>query len=188
MPIPFFNPFKMTKEEKEVVSLYEKYHARMERTAMSILHISADAEDAVQNAFIRVIKNPQKIFEIPCEKIPAWLITIVKNEARMILRKRKHGGDEEKAEFVSLEELSPVEEPACPEPDAEGEAEYRSLVRLIRSMPETYRTVLELKLISGYKDAEIAKLLGISETAVSSRASRGRAKLREILEEEGICP
>ena len=46
--------------------------------------------------------------------------------------------------------------------------------------------VLELKLLIGYSDKEIAEHLGISETAVSSRASRGRTLLRKLVEKEGF--
>ena len=174
MRLPFGSGFKKTEERKRLVSIYEQYHTAMERIAMCILKSNAEVEDAVQNAFIRMICNFEKIYEIPCEKLRPWLITIVKYEALMLLRKRKP--------TVPLEEL------AYPEPRAEDGNGYIELVGLIRSMPETYRAVLELKLISGYTDAEIAERLGISETAVSSRASRGRKMLREILEKEGIYP
>lgn len=174
MRVSFLSGLKKAEERKILVSIYEQYQAAMERTAMRILNTNADAEDAVQNAFVRVICNFEKIHEIPCEKLRPWLITIVKNEALMLLRKRRP--------TVPLDDL------ACPEPRAEDKSGCRELVGLIRSMPETYRTVLELKLISGYTDTEIAERLGISETAVSTCASRGRRILREILEKEGFYP
>ena len=59
-------------------------------------------------------------------------------------------------------------------------------MELFRRLPETYRAVLEMKLLIGYTDKEIADHLGISETAVSSRASRGRAMLRKLVEKEGL--
>ena len=49
-----------------------------------------------------------------------------------------------------------------------------------------FRSVLEMKMLMGYTDKEVAQRLGISETAVSSRASRGRALLRELMEKEGV--
>ena len=57
---------------------------------------------------------------------------------------------------------------------------------MFRQLPETYRAVLEMKLLIGYTDREIAQKLGLSETAVSSRASRGRALLRKLVEKEGL--
>ena len=64
---------------------------------------------------------------------------------------------------------------------------YTELVDLFTQLPKTYRSVLELKMLHGYTDKEIAKRVGISETAVSSRATRGRTLLREIVEKEGFC-
>ena len=46
------------------------------------------AEDAVQNAFMQVIRHFERIYQIPCEDLRSWLISIVKSEAYMILRKR----------------------------------------------------------------------------------------------------
>ena len=67
-------------------------------------------------------------------------------------------------------------------------SDYGALVELFADLPESYRAVLEMKLLLGYTDREIAAHLGISETAVSTRASRGRALLRKILEREGVQP
>ena len=48
-----------------------------------------DAEDAVQSAFVQVIRHFEKVYEIPCKNLAFWCISIVKNEAIMILRKKK---------------------------------------------------------------------------------------------------
>ena len=56
---------------------------------------------------------------------------------------------------------------------------------LIRSMPETYRQVLEMKFVLEMKDKEIGKALGLSADAVSQRVRRGRKLLIEKLREEG---
>ena len=57
---------------------------RLYRAALAILGHPQEAEDAVQNAFMQVIRHFEKIYEIPCEELPFWLISIVKNEALMI--------------------------------------------------------------------------------------------------------
>ena len=74
-------------DRQKFIEIYEKYHVQMERTAMRILKEQSDVEDAVQNAFMQMIRHFEKIFEIPCEELPFWIISIVKNEARAILRK-----------------------------------------------------------------------------------------------------
>lgn len=153
--------------------IYQRHHIKMERAAISILRDQSEAEDAVQNAFMQVIRHFERIYEIPCEELPFWLISIVKNEALMLLRKRDR--------TVPLEEgWENFSE------RAEDVSDYTALVELFRSLPDTYRRVLEMKVLLGYTDKEIAGHLGISETAVSTRASRGRQLLREILEKEGF--
>lgn len=153
-------------------AIYDQYHKRLERIAMGVLKNQSDAEDAVQNAFVQVIRHFEKIYEIPREKLPFWLISIVKNEANMILRKRKPAFSPEDWDGFSEH--------------VEAVSDYRALVELFASLPETYRGVLEMKLLLGYTDREIARHLGISETAVTTRASRGRALLRKIVEREGF--
>lgn len=160
-------------DRRKFAEIYRQYHDQMERVAMNILRNQKDAEDAVQNAFAQVVKHFEKIFEIPCEKLPFWLISIVKNEALGILRKRR--------DTAPLEEWSEN----LADSAAGGAEDYAALVELFRRLPDTYRAVLEMKYLIGYTDREIARKLGISETAVSTRASRARALLREILEKEG---
>ena len=67
----------------------------------------------------------------------------------------------------------------------EGEDAYRRLVGLIRSMPQRYRRVLELKFVCEWSTKEIAHHLGLKEDAVKQRVSRGRELLMEKLREEG---
>lgn len=161
-------------EDKEIFTkIYEQYRPLMERTATRILKEPSDIEDAVQNAFVQIICHFDKIYEIPREELPFWIISIVKNEARAILRKNSR--------TVSLEDWDGFTEHID---DISG---YTELVDLFTQLPKTYRSVLELKMLHGYTDKEIAKRVGISETAVSSRATRGRTLLREIVEKEGFC-
>lgn len=161
-------------DRRRFAAIYEQYHTRLEDAAMGILKNQRDAEDAVQNAFMQIIRHFEKISEIPCEELPFWLISIVKNESLMILRKR--------GRIVPLPDLESLAEAAG------AVTEYSELVELFRQLPVTYRAVLEMKILFGYSDRDIAKRLGISETAVSTRASRGRALLREIAEKEGFYP
>ena len=161
-------------DKRQFVALYKQYHEKMEQVALHILGEQHDAEDAVQNAFLQIIRHFEKTIEIPCEELPFWIISIVKNEALMILRTRR--------KTVPLEEWYGFEK------NADNVTGYNELVELFRDLPETYRAVLEMKILIGYTDKEIAERLGISETAVSSRASRGRELLRKLVEKEGIHP
>ena len=161
-------------DRQKFTAIYEQYHTQLEDVAMSILKNQTDAEDAVQNAFMQVIRHFEKISEIPCKELPFWLISIVKNESLMILRKRSR--------IVPLPDIESLVD------TAKAVTQYSELVELLRQLPDTYCAVLEMKILFGYSDQDIAKGLGISETAVSTRASRGRALLREIAEREGFHP
>ena len=159
-------------DRRKFTEIYEQYHVQVESTAMRILQNQQDAEDAVQNAFMQVIRHFEKIYEIDCKNLPFWLISIVKNEALMILRKRKR--------IVQIEDWDSVAA------KAEAVTEYSELVQLFSKLPETYRSVLEMRFLLDYSGKEIAKKLGISESAVNTRVSRGRILLRRIVEKEGF--
>ena len=70
--------------------------------------------------------------------------------------------------------------------DVSDPTSYNELVRLFSQLPPTYRAALEMRLINGYSGKEIAQHLGITESAVNTRISRGRTLLREIAVKEGF--
>jgi len=178
----YLSALESAADKEDFRALYRRYHGVMERTALAILQDPRDAEEAVQEAFIRVqeafirvIENFSKIYEIPCKNLGAWLVTIVRNEAITMLRRRR-------------DHLPLDEDWAGFERQARDAPDYASLVALFARLPETYRAALEMKLLLGYSGAEIARRLGLTESAVNTRISRGRALLRKIFEEEGIEP
>lgn len=155
--------------------VYEHYHNRMEKAAMYILNNQSDAEDAVQNAFVQVIRHFDIFFEIPCKKRVFWCISIVKNEALTILRQRRKMvlSDELEGDSVA---------------DVEEALNYQEVVGLFAGLPDTYRSVLEMRLLLGFSGKEIAKRMGLTENTVNVRIARGREMLRKIAEKEGFCP
>ena len=155
--------------------VYEQYHIRMEKDSMYILNDRSDAEDAVQNAFMQVIRHFDIFFEVPCKKRVFWCISIVKNEALTILRQRK--------KMVLSDELE-----GDPVVDVEEALNYQEVVRLFSGLPDTYRSVLEMCLLFGFSGKEIAERMGLTENTVNVRIARGRAILRKIAEKEGFCP
>ena len=159
-------------DKQKFIELYEEHHVRVEQTALRILKDPHAAEDAVQNTFLQVIRHFDKISEIPCKKLGFWLISIAKNEAFMILRHKRREIPQEDWDTFSADVSDPTS--------------YNELVQLFSQLPPTYRAALEMRLINGYSGKEIAQHLGISEPAVNTRISRGRALLREIAVEEGF--
>ena len=159
-------------DKRRFIELYEENHVRAEQTALRILKNPHDAEDAVQNAFLQVIRHFDKILEIPCKKLGFWIISIVKNEALMILRRKQKELLQEDWDTFSADVSDPIG--------------YNELVQLFSQLPPTYRAVLEMRMINDYSGKEIAVHLGISESAVNTRISRGRILLRELTVKEGF--
>ena len=155
--------------------IYEQYHERMEQAALRILKDTHDAEDAVQNAFLKIIRNFEKFLELPCKKRPFWCVCIVKNEAITLLRKKKKA--------IMLESMEDAYDASA---DIEKALSYEDIIRLFAGLPETYRAVLEMKFLLDCSGKDISQKLGISENAVNVRISRGRAMLREIMEKEAL--
>jgi len=158
-------------EQVRFEQIYQKYRGLMYHVADNILHNSQDAEDAVHNAFLRVIRHFSKFRDAPARDIAPQLVVITKNEAISVLRKKK--------DAVPLEDQEDFAE------TLDAVAGYHSLVDSFRRLPQTYRAAMEMKLL-GYSDGEIAAKLGLSKTAVSTRISRGRRLLRDIVEREGF--
>lgn len=174
MLLMFLSLLGSDEDRKKFTELYEEYHELIESVAIKILRDQHAAEDAIQNTYKQIIDHFEKIYEVPCEKLRYWIISIVKNEALMILRKEKR--------VVTLEDWTIVEQAA---EDVSG---YNDLVALFRELPETYRAVLEMKFLLDYSSKEIAKYLNISVRAVDTRVSRGRELLKKIVEREGYRP
>ena len=159
-----------TPEEKiRFEQIYLKYREKMFHVADSILHNDQDAEDAVHNAFLRIIKKFSRFQNTPVKDLAPQIVVIVRNEAISLQRKKK--------DSVPLEDWDGLAE------TTESVSDYNSLVEAFTRLPTTYRAAMEMKLL-GYSDGEIAIRLGLSKTAVSTRISRGRQFLRDIVERD----
>lgn len=162
-----------TLEEKvRFEQIYTKYRGLMYHVAENILHDSQEAEDAVHNAFLWIIKKFSRFQNQPLKDIAPMVTVIAKNEAISLLRKRKNN--------VPLEDWDGFAETVS------ATADYQDLVNSFQRLPQTYRVVMEMKLLMGCSDGEIASKLGLTKTAVSTRLSRGRQLLRNIVEQEGF--
>jgi len=152
--------------------IYREYRGLMYHVADSVLHNGQDAEDAVQNAFLRIIKHFSKFRNTPAGDVAPQLVVITRNEAISVLRKKR--------DAAPLEDWDGFAE------TSENVADYHALVDSFTRLPQAYRAVMEMKLLSGCSDGEIAAKLRLSKTAVSTRISRGRKLLRDIVEREGF--
>lgn len=137
------------------------------RAALSCCRNRADAEDAVQNTFLKLLTTESDFNGE--EHIRRWLIRVAVNECRNefnSFRRRNVG---------SLEELTD-------EPSAVS-ADERWLLDAVGRLPAKYSAVIHLYYYEGYTCAEIADILQISESNVQTRLQRARKMLKSTLEE-----
>ena len=167
-----------TQEERaKFETLYYSYRRTMLHTAMQILKDHQLAEDAVQEAFLRLAKNLSKIEEVNCPRTRLFTVIIVRNISLTMLAERKEESLEDPEAMIPIE--CGVEE------DVLKRIAYEEVLRAIRELPVIYRDVLYLQCVEEYKLTEISKLLGIEVETVKKRAQRGRKKLLEQLTREG---
>lgn len=165
-----------TEEEKRKFErIYTDYRQTMYFAAYRILQNVHTAEDAVHQAFLRVIDHLDKIDEKNCHKTRGFLVIITEHIAIDMYRKQK------REHTCSYDDMK-----VCI-PDTAEQAQWSDEIgRAIAKLPVNDVTVLALKFSHGYTNAEIAEILGITEDNVRQRISRAKKRLAEILEKEGI--
>lgn len=148
--------------------LVETYQQNLFRAALSITHNAQDAEDAVQNTYLKYLKL-NTAFESE-EHLRAWLFRTVSNQAKDTLRTFWHRNR------TSLEDWMNDLEFETPED--------RSLAEAVLNLPWKYSSVMHLYYYEDYSVKEIASILSVSESAVKHRLQKGRAALKTELEKE----
>ena len=163
--------------------LVRRYDRNVFRIAQHITQNREDAEDVVQEAFLKAYSNLAKFQEQ--SKFYTWLVRIAVNEALMKLRRRKPERTVSLDEEVKTEDDSLPREVADWSPNPEqmyNQAELRDiLTRTIQGLPSGFRTVFVLRDVEGLSTEETAEALELSIPAVKSRLLRARLQLRERL-------
>ena len=149
--------------DEYITRIVREYSAALFRIAYSVLHNRADAEDMVQEAFIRLMTARPKFADSEHEK--AWLIRVTINLSRNRLKAN--------ARFAG----ETVNQAEAPQDESHGD-----VLEAVLSLPEKYSTVIHLYYYEGCSIAQIASILKIPAATVGTRLSRGRAALRAKLE------
>ncbi|WP_041314013.1 RNA polymerase sigma factor [Heliomicrobium modesticaldum] len=162
-------------EKSKFESLYLTYRKLMFHVANGILNDEGLAEDAVHQAFLKILENFDKVGEISCHKTRNYVVIIVRNVAINMYNSRKR--------YSAV----PIEEAVfCAAGDLPEQTEnLDSLTKAVLKLPVIYKDALKLKYVQEFSNAEIAEMLGISEAAVRKRLERARRMLEEILGMEG---
>lgn len=142
-------------------TLVTQQENRLYRAALAILGDPHEAEDAVQDAFLRFLERAPDNLENP----GAWLTRVLVNGCKSRLR-------------LAWRRVGPLPE-TLPAPGPEERQELEELF----SLPPEDRAVIHLHYYEGYSTDEIARMLGLRPGTVRSRLSRAREKLRKLLSE-----
>lgn len=160
-------------DRKAQIQLYKQYCDGMYGVAMRFLKNPDDAEDVLQESFIKAF---QRIDQFKGEvTFGAWLKRIVVNGSIDFL-KSKH------QRTVALNE-SYLQISDDDNWTIEDGVSLEKVKGAIEKLPEKYRYVIQLFLVEGYDHDEIAQILGISNTASRTRLLRGKAQLKETLKD-----
>lgn len=152
--------------------IYTQYKQLMYATAYSIVRNEQDAEDAVHQAFLAILKNISKISDPVCPKTRGYVVTIVENTAINIYRKKKR------------HPLVPLDDQAVGLViEYQGDNE---LARCMARLPARYRQVLLLRYHHGYTVSEVAKILGLSNANAYKLEQRAKAMLETMCKEAQI--
>lgn len=159
---------------KAQLQLYNQYCDGMYIVAKRFLKDADDAEDVVQEAFIKAFT---KLHQYKAEvTFGAWLKRIVVNKSIDFLKSKKQ-------QLVDLEEvhLKVVDTANDDKWLVEDAITLNDVKEAINKLPDKYQYVVMLYLIEGYDHQEISEILNISEVASRTQLSRGKVKLQELL-------
>jgi len=164
-----------------ITEIYNKHHKRMLYYATQILGVDY-AEDAVHEAFIKIITHFSDNFEVLGDKPKQFFVIVTRNHAIDMLRKEHLKTVPFEEEIMDVESLrSSIETPEDAILNIEA---VDRLALLIRKLTPATRQVLEYRFIEGYSNKEIAEMMKISQTAVSTCIDKARKKLRALIEGE----
>ncbi|MBI2677506.1 MAG: sigma-70 family RNA polymerase sigma factor [Candidatus Koribacter versatilis] len=163
--------------------LVRRYDRNVFRIANHITHNAEDAEDVVQEAFLKAYQNLNRFQEQ--SKFYTWLVRIAVNEALMKLRRRRSDKTVSMDQDIETEEDTIPREIADWAPNPEQQFKQEELKQLlqktIQGLPPSFRAVFVLRDVEGLSTEETAEALDLSIPAVKSRLLRARLQLRERL-------
>lgn len=157
-------------DENRYVDLVDKYANTVYKIAVTYCNNRSDAEDIVQNVFIKLFKSKENFKDD--EHVKRWLIRVAVNESKNMNKSfwRKR--------IVSLEDSEPIID------TGDKSDEKAALMEAVMRLNEKNRIVVQLYYYEGYSIREIAEILRIKETTVQTRLMRARNAIRKIVKED----
>src|ERR1017187_6740759 len=166
-------------EEQTLAALVDQHASTLYRVAFSVLRNTADAEDAVQETFLRVLRHRDSLHEVRDQRV--WLIRIVWNV--VLDRKRRSKTRPETDDVADLARVLPAEGLSAEE-RASAAQHHAQVLACVDKLPAKEREVLMLSAFEELTSVEIASVLGITESSVRSRLFRARNLMAGLLEHQ----
>jgi len=163
-------------DEEALAALVSQYAGTLYRVAYSVLRNASDAEDAVQEAFLRVLRHRETLTEVRDQRV--WLIRIVWNI--VLDRKRRSKTRPETDDVSELARVLPASGLSAEERTAAAQ-HHAHVLGCVEQLPAKERQVLMLSAFEELNSVEIASVLGISESSVRSRLFRARNLMAGLL-------
>ena len=158
---------------EECYSLYEQ---KMYRVAFSILHDEPLAEDAVQDAFLQLIKHEVHFDIAGSDDCKRYIITVIRNASINIYNKRKNDN-----RSVSISDNPEIINGLQAEVTEDDQMTDAKCTPLMDSLPEKYYQVVDCLIVKDYTIRETADKLGISEANVRKRFERAKKMMRKSM-------
>lgn len=148
--------------DEYIEQIVKTHSSSMFRAAFAVLRNRDDAEDAVQEAFMKLMEKAPQFTDD--EHAKAWLLRVTVNLSKNMLKAslRKNKSETEEASYT--------------------ENESDEVLFCVMRLEENYRTVIHLYYYEGYSIKEIASILSLPSATVGTRLKRGRSKLKKMLE------
>jgi RNA polymerase sigma-70 factor (ECF subfamily) len=166
-------------EDAAISALVDQYAGALYRVAYSVLRNPTDAEDAVQEAFLRVLRHRHSLAEVRDHRV--WLIRIVWNI--VLDRKRRAKTRPETDDVAELARVLPSTGLSAEELAAAAQ-HHAHVLACVERLPAKEREVLLLSAFEELSSVEIAAILGITESSVRSRLFRARNLMAGLLDFE----
>lgn len=176
---------KNDNDQGKAEKIYELYYGTMLYIANSILHEKHLAEDAISEAFIKIIDNLEKINTIDCYQTRGFVVIIVRNISLDILRRQNRNKTtpiDDYAEWLECEKTLFNDDSFDDITIKEAREEISAA---ISKLNKNYSDILYLKMNQEYSNEQIGEILGLSCDNVKMRLSRARKALKRELLKEG---
>ena len=175
-----FLTFNTPDEKRMFEYIYNRYNKLLLYKAYEILRDPSLAEDAVSEAFIRIYKNLNKIDDCDSGKTAAFLVIITRNCAITILNRRRRDNP------VNIDDLD-LQAPGDVEGLVISDCSAVDIMKVIDGLKDNLKEPFLLKYAYDMSHKEIAKLLNLTESNVTVRIHRAKAKLAQLLQKGGIA-